>query len=164
MIDLSDSPEYQEQEEGKNDETVTSSQTKDYEIFRSRLKQFEPKNFSCIDRNQVEIEALKNMLSDWVSTTCVRNRDPEISVYFIIDEESNDDDQSEISKRDVKIFKNYLMHLLVNRDLEKLTIAMKAFKRLVYKNESPDWISVYKDMESTVQSEFFIKYDHKLEL
>lgn len=180
LIDLSDSPPSTPDESPTQPARVSVQQqqhllhkadmTRDFKAFQRRLNQFSKQTReSRLD--EVEIERVKLYLDDWITTTS-SNLDPEISVFYMPvdvendnDDENNVDQQSSISPRDVRVFRNYLLYLLaVSRDLEKLSVVIKIFKRLAYKCGSPDWISIYQDVVSTVQSEFYIKYDHTLEI
>lgn len=158
MIDLSDSIQVQPPDVLPHSSGL-DDQLKDYELFKSKLNKCVP-NITAGNKNELEIECVKNFFSDWISSTN-NNTDPEASVYFV--DENNE--QSLINRNDLKIFKNYLLYLLnVNNDLEKLAIILKILKRLIYKSESFEWINVYEELASAIQSEFYIKYDHKLEL
>lgn len=177
LIDLSDSPPSTSDESTPSPprgKMLKSELTRDYKTFRLLLDKFE--NNSCCPQEN-EIEKLKLYLADWIASTSrdvMNDEDPDASECVLLDDDvsivvqpqrSHPSSSSGIRPRDVRVFRNYLMYLLsVRNDLETLSVCVRILKRLAYKHGSPEWIALSQELVSTVQSEFYIKYDHTLEI
>ena len=121
--------------------TVDSIYQKDYDCFQNRINNFElPDNINKKQpAKEIDFEKIKHLLDDWIFWTT---------------------NSSNLDVDDLQIFKGYLLHVLNHfKDLEKMVLILKLFKRLVVKNGSMEWVDSYKDVYSSIQADFYAMYD-----
>lgn len=123
-----------------------SEHRKEYKCFKQRISQFQLPDH--VNKNQskkeIELEKIKYLLSDWISWTSRRTSD------FI------DSD-------DLQIFRGYILYLLtVRKQFEMLAFIMKLLRRLIEKDGSFEWIETYKELYSSIRTEFYIEFDSNL--
>ena len=118
----------------------------EYKCFKQRISQFQlPDHINKSQTKQeLELEKIKYLLSDWISWTSRSSSD-------LIDSD------------DLKIFRGYLFYLLsVRKQLEMLAFIMKLLRRLIEKDGSFEWIEAYKDLYSSIRTDFYIEFDSTL--
>lgn len=124
----------------------------DYLTFEQRLKDLEiSSRLRSKYKHELEIktESIKFLLNDWVYITSL----------------NASSQRSQIDADDLSIFKSYLIHLVrVEKNLELVRVVLKLLKRIIEKNGSYEWIEAYDDLYSSIQTEFFEKYDSVLRL
>jgi hypothetical protein len=125
-----------------------------YLVFDKRLKRIEATkiNRTAFQReSELKLECIKYLLNDWIyftskDTKCTRLSSKEIN--------------NQIDADDLQVFKNYILYLLhVSQDFEQLALIMRVYKRLIIKNGSLEWTETYKEMCSSIQGDFYEKYD-----
>ena len=164
MIDLCNSPLSDQEPQQLNTAHLEKSiYEKDFLIFDKKLndiantkinsKVFRPNS------SELKLECAKHMLNDWIYFTSKNNN--AVSCQANTSRAS----ASQIDAEDLQTFKNYLLYLLiVRRDLELLTLVFKIFKRLIQKNGSFEWIEAYKELQASVQAEFYEKFNSTIKL
>ena len=126
-----------------------------YDLFVEKLNNLrlpEYVNKKGFKRSELELERLKCLLNDWIFWTSKDKQKCSLNL-------------EQIDPEDLDIFSGYLHFVLnVKKDLEKLSLTLKIFKRLVEKNGSNEWISAFKEIFYSLQSEFFQQYDSTIKL
>ena len=126
----------------------------EYKYFKDRVKNFklEEELNENLSKSDAELESLKKMLDDWIFWTSKNNL-------------SRSNRRDAISDEDVHIFKGYLLYLLnVDKNIEKLSIILRIFKRLIEKSGSFEWIENYKHILASVQTDFYEEYNSTLNI
>jgi hypothetical protein len=144
QIDLSD-----DETPGANSsqqETKMSSLKQSYDAFKSRIDHFELSdkiNQSIFRRkSELELEKIKCLLDDWIFWTSRTGSTNET-----------------IDQDDIDLFKGYLLYLMTERaDLEMLCTILRILKRLIEKNGSLEWTDQFKEITTSIQSEFYEKF------
>lgn len=169
LIDLCESPkplvESTEPDKTQQESKTNDQIYQDYIKFTNKLKNVradeKASSHNIINKHrpvELELERIKIYLHEWICLT-TNNIDEMSGIYF------NPNSTNTNVELDIHVFANYLLYLLsVSKNLEMLTIIMKIFRRLVYKNGSFEWISAYDNTLATVQREFSKIYHFNLEL
>ena len=150
-IDLTESPKATKQTVYESKKNIYEN---DFKFFRNRLVSFksEERLNKSLLRGDAELENLKHLLDDWIFWTSRSNFDKSNKRQIINDE-------------DLLIFKGYLLYLLnVDKNLEKVTLILKIFKRLIEKSGSFEWIENYKEILASVQADFYEEYNSTLNI
>ncbi len=122
---------------------VLPNYSDEYKCFKQKIEEFKLPDHVCKFQHadELEKEKLKHLLSDWIFWTSRNKAD-------------------DIDHEDLNIFRGFLIYLLnTQRQLEKLAFIFKILKRLIEKNGSFEWIETYKELYTSIQSEFYIEFD-----
>lgn len=120
----------------------------EYKCFKQKIAEFELPDHVNMNqqRHELKREKIKHLLSDWIFST---SRNQSIN----------------IDSDDLNVFKGYLFYLLnVRKQFEELYFILKILKRLIEKNGSFEWIEAYKELVTSIQSDFYLEFDSKIQL
>ena len=140
----------------------------EYKCFNEKLSMVQLPTQINLNQSKSELkkERIKFLLHDWILWTSSHS---EPTAHAKLDRSLLTNvsffQEAAIDSDDLDIFKGYVLYLAAKkRNFEMVLYIIKIFKRLIKKYGSFEWVNSFREISSSIQSEFYEQYDSVLDL